>query len=246
MNKFESELLRLPSCLDSNLKEEYEKTVQLILSAGIQSRRQLIAVLADPQMNFALVEAVCWVMARLNNTRGFRIALMRILKSEQPSVRTSAVLALGHLSAKRSVLPLLDLATKDQNLDVRKLAIHALGEIGDKRATRTLIRILMSENEDISVRGEAAEALGYLQDSNAFDPLVTVLNADEAEVRFWAAFALAWLADIRAIPFLKRQAVIETAEISRWGSVRKEILWAITAIRRKSREKGESKFQKKK
>jgi hypothetical protein len=94
-----------------------------------------------------------------------------------------------------------------------------------------LINVLSDEQLDPGTRGEAAEALGALMAPEAFDPWVAALNSAEAEVRFVAAFGLSGLRDPRAIPFQKKRAAVETAELPQWGSVRNEIPSAMRAIR---------------
>jgi HEAT repeat protein len=230
MKRFERQLLQLPSQLDPRFKDEYESTVQMVLRSGISSRTALVTMLTNPQASPELLEAICWVMGRQSNSRGFRTAIKRTLKHKQPHVRIAAAMSLGLLSAKSAVPTLLTLAIKDTEQIVRKAAIHALGEIDDRRAISILGQLLLDKREDVSVRCSAAESLGYLQNPNSLDQLLTALNAAEPEVRYSAAFALAWLGDTKALPYLKNQLAVETAEIPIWGSVKKRIARTIKDI----------------
>lgn len=86
-------------------------------------------------------------------------------------------------------MPLLLRALADSDPVVRRNAVRALGNLGDRQATRPLIAALADE----AVRVSALEALGKLGDERAIDPLLSSLFAREAgiEVHLAAATALA-------------------------------------------------------
>lgn len=74
------------------------------------------------------------------------------------------------------------------NEDMRKMAAHVLGEVGDLRAVSPLINALSDIDE--SVRAEAAEALGTLQDPQAIQPLNLAMQDAYTRVRKTARAAL--------------------------------------------------------
>jgi HEAT repeat protein len=76
--------------------------------------------------------------------------------------------------------------------DVRKSTILALGELGDTRATESLIGILTDNAEREDVRLAAASALGEIKDPRAVETLKTVLDnkSMDMDIRKGALFAL--------------------------------------------------------
>jgi len=93
---------------------------------------------------------------------------------------------------------------KSYNIDVRKAAVYALGEINDTRAVNPLIGILMRDNCN-EVREVAAYVLGEINDTRALYPLIQVLKEDESCVREEAAYALGKIKDKRAIKSLLQE-----------------------------------------
>ena len=89
---------------------------------------------------------------------------------------------------------------KDENTDVRRMAVQALGQLGDKRAVGPLVACL--RDKEGFVRGEAASVLGKLGDQQAAEPLIDCLRDERANVRSTAADALGKLADKRAVKAL--------------------------------------------
>ncbi len=75
---------------------------------------------------------------------------------------------------------------------------QTLGEIGDKRAVRALIRALDDSNQ--WVRIVAAEALGHVGDQRATQTLILALNDDSIWVRRAGVVALGQIGDKEAIP----------------------------------------------
>lgn len=68
-------------------------------------------------------------------------------------------------------------STKDRDYGVRRVAVEALGKIGDARAVETLIATLKDLEEDI--RYCAVESLGRIRDARAVEPLIgTLLHGD--------------------------------------------------------------------
>jgi HEAT repeat protein len=106
------------------------------------------------------------------------------------------------------VEPLLA-AVNDRQNEVRRLAIAALGDLGDSRALKPLIGAL--RHHDASVRVKAIVSLGKLGDAQAVEPLIAVLRKDpDVNVGKAAARALGGLGDARAaealVAVLKRAA----------------------------------------
>jgi HEAT repeat protein len=143
-------------------------------------------------------------------------ALINALKDEEWFMRHRAAEALGKIGwkpkdneekawylvanrdyeslklGKHSVDPLIN-ALKDEDENVRKWAVGALGKIGDPKAVDPLINAL---NDDVnSVRKWAAEALREIGDVRAVEPLIQAISSRELveNVRVSIAEALGML-----------------------------------------------------
>lgn len=107
--------------------------------------------------------------------------------------------------------PLMD-ALKDSDPAVRRQAINALGNMGDRRATEEIIRSL--KDSDDAVRLEAVIALGKIGDVRAVEPLIEKLKSDDYfYVRKKAAYTL--------YVFLKQQGLdarLRDKILSHWRS----------------------------
>ena len=87
----------------------------------------------------------------------------------------------------------------DEDIDVRRDAAEALGEIEDERAVEPLIQNLKDKN----IRSEVIYALGKIGDERAVDPLIQALG--NRRVREDVAEALGKIGDARAVqPLMKR------------------------------------------
>ena len=88
------------------------------------------------------------------------------------------------------------LADQDQ---VRKAAMQVLGQLGDLRALKPLIKGLRDKHSE--VRSEAARALGKLGDRQAVEPLLTILQAEyvDSSISEAAVQASGELGDLRAV-----------------------------------------------
>lgn len=99
---------------------------------------------------------------------------------------------LNNLKDARAVDPLIK-ALKDENKEIRKAAINALGDIKDKRAVEPLIGALKDENKD--VRMFVPASLVTVGDIRAVGPLITALKDKYWYVRINSARALGNLGD---------------------------------------------------
>ncbi len=122
-------------------------------------------------------------------------ALVQQLRSQDPSVRSSAADALAQIG-KEAVPALVD-AFKDQDRRVLLDAAFALGKIGKeaKEAVPALIDAL-KDQDDASLRSSAASALAQIGEEakEAAPALIDALKDQNAEVRRSAAYALEMIA----------------------------------------------------
>ncbi len=86
--------------------------------------------------------------------------LLKLLAYHKMHVRIGAIEALSEIKSPRSVDPLIQTLTTDEDHEVRWVAALALGEIGDKRAIPSLLSSL--RDKDRYVRYGSAKALEQL------------------------------------------------------------------------------------
>jgi HEAT repeat protein len=145
------------------------------------------------------------------------------LKSENSKDRMLALAHLKHVPAEQAA-PLIKQVINDSNLQIRSMAVFALGLKPDAESFDILIRLLKSD-PDYGIRADAAGALGYLEDPRAFETLVRAFYEDtDWLVRFSAAVALGNLKDPRAHDVLMSAlksdaAVMQQAAIAAIGEI---------------------------
>lgn len=96
------------------------------------------------------IEGASWVIVEY---------LLKMLESEDKSLRMNAAIALGRMGDERGVEPLIE-TLNDTSPKVRSASATALGMIGDNRATDPVLTLLKDTN--IKVRRAALEALNDL------------------------------------------------------------------------------------
>jgi HEAT repeat protein len=120
--------------------------------------------------------------------------------------------------------PLVRKVIYDANLQVRSMAVFAMGLKPDEATFDILVKLLETD-PDYGIRADAAGALGYLQDGRAFSSLVRAFYEDtDWLVRFSAAVALGNLKDPRARDVLlealkSKEVVIQQAAIAALGEI---------------------------
>jgi HEAT repeat protein len=132
---------------------------------------------------------------------------------------------------KRSVPRLIAMMRDDAEVTGRYLAAYALGNIGGKRATSELRRVLANHDEAPIVRGMAAEQLGWFN-REAIPDLLAGLRDKTPEVRFWCAYAMGVMRVRSSLPTLRRLAASDYAKVRGWWTVKREANWAIKEIAR--------------
>lgn len=130
------------------------------------------------------------------------------------------------------VLPLIKKVLNDESLQLRSMAVFALGVKATSESYPILIEILAND-PDYGIRADAAGALGYLEDIRAFEGLVRAFYEDtDWLVRFSAAVSLGNLKDPRAFDVLMQaldspEVVLQQAAIAALGEIK-----AVAAIDR--------------
>lgn len=144
---------------------------------------------------------------------------------ESPSLkdRLLALVALREVAPDQAV-PLIKKVLNDESLQIRSMAIFALGLKPTEECFPLLVRLLEGD-PDYGIRADAAGALGYLGDIRAVESLIHALYEDtDWLVRFSAAVSLGNLRDPRADAALiqalqSSETVIQQAAIAALGEI---------------------------
>ncbi len=146
------------------------------------------------------------------------------LESENSRDRLLALASLRQVSAEDAV-PLIKKVLDDEILQVRSMAVFALGVKQTDECYPILVKLLETD-PDYGIRADAAGALGYLQDPRAYEPLSRAFYEDtQWLVRFSAAVSLGNLGDVRAKNLLLQalesdETVMQQAAIAAIGEIR--------------------------
>jgi HEAT repeat protein len=113
--------------------------------------------------------------------------LISMLDDLDRDVVRQVIFSLGVLRSKAAVQPLLDIVTVSdaflKKLELKKLAVAALGRIGDHRSTATLVDVLttrgwLAPRRWLELKSATAAALGQLGDEGALPLLKRLANGD--------------------------------------------------------------------
>jgi HEAT repeat protein len=146
------------------------------------------------------------------------------LESSDLRDRMLALAQLRHVPSVEAV-PLIKKVLNDEVLQVRSMAVFALGIKHTDECYPILVRLLEAD-PDYGIRADAAGALGYLGDPRGFEPLVRAFYEDtEWLVRFSAAVSLGNLKDPRAHDLLiqaldSKEVVLQQAAIAALGEIK--------------------------
>ncbi len=144
---------------------------------------------------------------------------------ESPNLRDRmvALANLRHVSSEDAV-PLIKKVLEDESLQLRSMAIFALGIKPTPECYSILVKILVND-PDYGIRADAAGALGYLGDGRAFEVLSRAFYEDtEWLVRLSAAVSLGNIKDPRARQILlqaldSKEVVLQQVAISALGEI---------------------------
>lgn len=150
-------------------------------------------------------------------------AIATALDSGNSRDRMVALASLRDVSAQEAA-PLIKKVLNDKNLQIRSMAVFALGIKPNDESFPILVKLLETD-PDYGIRADAAGALGYLEDQRAFEFLVRAFYEDtDWLVRFSAAVSLGNLKDPRAHDVLVEalasdEVVLQQAAIAAIGEI---------------------------
>lgn len=156
------------------------------------------------------------------------------LESGNSRDRMVALASLREVPALDAV-PLIKKVLHDESLQIRSMAVFALGIKPTEECFPILTKFLETD-PDYGIRADAAGALGYLGDPRGFEPLVRAFYEDtDWLVRFSAAVSLGNLKDPRAFDVLIRaldsdEVILHQAAIAALGEI--QAVEAVDAILR--------------
>jgi HEAT repeat protein len=116
-------------------------------------------------------------------------AMMSLLRSEDPSLRTGAIEVLGALP--EAVAPHIERLLADADGDVRIFTVNLLGELRHPRVPQWLVQVLQRETA-VNVVGAALEVLAEVGQPEALPALQATRRrfADDAYIAFAADLAI--------------------------------------------------------
>jgi len=127
-------------------------------------------------------------MGRAGDVNGLISELSNDLENEALPVRAVAIRHLGKLGDPKSAAPIENLLWGDKRKDVRVIAAHALGNIGDRGSVEALVHSLTVPHP--ALQTEAARSLGKIGDQRAVSALVNLLKLPDKASRDSAIKAL--------------------------------------------------------
>lgn len=119
--------------------------------------------------------------------------LLRLLTTPDPAAKEAVTRALGKLNNPAAAEPLIKMASTESHPFLRKVAIQALGDLGDERAVPVLVNSLYTELPGVSFYYEARYSLLQLGDKSV-PKLVETLerkNDDVEAIRLPSGGAIA-------------------------------------------------------
>ena len=155
----------------------------------------------------AVVAMAAWALGEGEDARAIP-ALVRAARHTDAHVRATAVWALGRLNeheqdAQTSVLPALESALTDRNIEVQRVAADAFSSIEELHVAPTaLVKALASS--DVELKYYAARALADIADPATTKDLVTLIGSPDRELRKSAVEALGKIGGAEAIAGLTR------------------------------------------
>jgi HEAT repeat protein len=217
--------------LKEKLKDQkYAKKIKSALERIASQRgiRFLVETLKDDELR--------WQTALVLGRKRSKFAvypLLELLAGESnPETRRSVVWVLGQIcsglkdSVPKQVIGVLlkILGNSKEDMDVRRNAAQALGNIGDERAVESLIESLRERD----LRWNASLALGMFREKWVIKRLKSCLKHPDVGIRQGATWALRQIRSKDAI-----DALIEAIQ-DKDADVRKGAVWALRQIHDKS------------
>ncbi len=128
--------------------------------------------------------------------------------------KKGVIKTLGTTKDLRVVVPILEIAMKDEDLECRLEAIEALAELQDRDVVDALMGSLLKDKIP-EIRGAAAETIGRLKGHKAQEALIKTLDDNVPEVKIKALKALEELATKDCINAMARMLTEQDPRVER-------------------------------
>lgn len=109
-------------------------------------------------------------IVKAEDERRFDATLETLMKNAKPRTRERAALAAGRIGNDAALPALTTLVERDIDINVRSMAMFAIGEIESIKSADFVTGILSNTKEQGDVRARAVEAAGKIAAANAKDP----------------------------------------------------------------------------
>ena len=128
--------------------------------------------------------------------------------------KKGVIKTLGTTKDLRVVVPILEIAMKDEDIECRIEAIEALAELQDRDVVDALMKSLLKDKVP-EIRGAAAETIGRLKGHKAQDELIKTLDDHVPEVKIKVLKALEELATKDCINAMSRMLTEQDPRVER-------------------------------
>jgi HEAT repeat protein len=228
---FQTQLSKVMGNAPIELRSHFEQSRATIARLNIDSFDMLLNILQNPQIDETSRLDACWIAGQLGNKKLTK-ALLSLFNESSTKLVWQAAQSLRCLQSKKALSPLLNILRQNENFEKRQAAVYALGALPDTTAIQALMETLIDKNENAKVRGQAAETLAFIGKGwpQVISSLLSVLQDEEVEVRFWSLYTLGQLGSLEIIPPIEKLIDDETI-LSDWGSVSSEASSAIEQIK---------------
>jgi HEAT repeat protein len=217
----------LPALVEAITRHSADEFAAALVRLGREAIEPLAAALgaAEPEARSRIAR----ILGEIGDRGAVKPLLAMFMGDQNGLAREDAAEALGRLRANSAV----DVFIASLKSDPAPRVVRALGEIGDERAVKPLIRLLHHQNP--SVRLWAADSLGKIGRTGTANSIAPLLNDSGWEVPEYAAKAMAVLGDSRGIVWLigsgmRAHEQLTGNDSSLWSSARDRLNGSLSAL----------------
>jgi HEAT repeat protein len=233
-SSLEKQARRAIANLDSSSRKEAQEEFEKLQEHGVVNTIKLGGFVASSDAAPRARVFGAWLLGHLGSEQAER-QLMTDLDDNDSELRCEAALALGRLARPTSIERLFRALKGDSDADVRACCASALGWFEALDVEAALRAAVDDGAQPPKVRAHAAEALANFTTEEVTKTLIGALTATEAELRYWAAFALGQIGAEEALPHLRQVCARDEGELPSGDRVSEEAADAIREIERRKR-----------
>lgn len=217
------------------VKKQFIEDLGMLQSNNINSHEELLNAINNHDFSVEIRTIACWLCGKLNDLDCLPY-LVTASESKFSQLRYQSILSLAELQISTPDIARIFIgALNDNDVEVRKACVHALGSIKAVQVVPILNELIKDKTEPDTLRGVAIEALINFPEITDISLLVQQLDDESADVQYWSVFALGQLAADKALPRLYRLVQETETEGLEWENVRQEAVEAIKIIEQAKR-----------